>query len=365
MDHSITNSFRNLPEPTFPVENAKGITAHGQLEPYFHLALTQGARAAKLSGYFRQRNVRKLYLGANINGFDFQSPHWEVQTVGADFFRGSDGFSPADRRGELDGAIVLLNNNDLAKLGHGPTWSDFHALHDKTLFVVWDWDNHHWIEHSVFCAAHCDLYVPAHHENLYLMSRYNWSVAGPVYTASVQWSRRFLTDRTEFLLSVPRSDAPLGKHVLYPFFPFRNSVVQTLSSHYPSIGFTQQNYHSCTPEDRIGEWAGHKLHWIMPVLNDVPIRIFDALITGGLPIVPASLQSLAPFSTFPREHILFFPPEAILQPQKLVTEALARFDDGGLDQMMARHRFALDHHHGSARVHEILGHAKDRYGFTQ
>jgi hypothetical protein len=364
MDRSISSAFQSVPNPSFPADHAKNLTTHGQQEALFHLARHQSARVKQLRTYFGKKNVSKLFIGTNINGFDMRSPGWEVTTVGADFFLSGNGPAAARPREDLEGAIVLLNNNDLARLGHGPVWSDFQALHDKTLFILWDWDNHHWLEHSVFCAAHCDLYVPAHQENLYLLSRYNWAIAGPVPTASVQWSRRFLVENTVHLLNGARSNMPLGMHVPYANFTFRNSVVQTLSSQYPSIGFSTQNFHLRTSSDRLQEWASHKLHWIMPVLNDVPIRIFDALITGGIPIVPASLQSLTPINSLPREHVLFFSPEAVLHPEALVTEAVARFDRGGPDQLLARHRYALDCHHGTARIAEILKHAKDRFGFV-
>jgi hypothetical protein len=365
MDISISASFRSLPNPSFPREHAKSCGEHGQQEVFFHLAQRQSARQAALCTYFGQRTVRRLFVGKNINGFEHEAPGWEVETVESGFFLGPDGVSAALRPEELDGAVVILNNNDVARLGHGPVWSDFQALHPKTLFIVWDWDNHHWLEHSVFCAAYSDLYVPAHHENLYLLSRYNWSIAGPVYAACVQWPRRFLAEQTGFLLSAPRAEAPLGRHVLYPSFTFRNSVVNTLSSHYPSIGFTTQNYHFRSPEDRLREWTAHKVHWIMPVLNDVPIRIFDALITGGIPIVPASLQMLGPFNAFPRDYLVFFRPESVFQPEALVAKALELFNRGGVDKLLERHRFALDHHHGSARLAEILGYAQQRFGFVQ
>ncbi len=365
MDRSISSTFQSVSNPSFPPDHAKSLNAHGQQEALFHLARHQSARAEQLRTYFRKKNVSKLFVGANINGFDMQSPGWDVTTVDAEFFLSCNGSADERTREDLEGAIVLLNNNDMARLGHGPVWSDFQSLHDKTLFILWDWDNHHWLEHSVFCAAHCDLYVPAHQENLYLLSRYNWAIAGPVPTASVQWSRRFLTENTALLLSGARSNSPLGRHVPYANFTFRNSVVQTLSGQYPSIGFSTQNFHFRTPSDRLQEWASHKLHWIMPVLNDIPIRIFDALITGGIPIVPASLQSLTPISSLPREHVLFFSPEAVLHPEALVTEAVARFDRGGPDQLLARHRYALDWHHGTARIAEILKHAEDRFGFIR
>ena len=99
----------------------------------------------------------------------------------------------------------------------------------------------------------------------------------------------------------------------------------------------------------------------MPVLNDVPIRIFDALITGGIPIVPESMRSLSPVNGIPEGHILFFHPEHVLQPQKIVDAALKKFDESGSDGLIARHRYALDHHHGLTRIDEILSYIQRHF----
>jgi hypothetical protein len=226
---------------------------------------------------------------------------------------------------------------------------------EKTLFVAWDWDNHHWLENSAFVAAHSDMYCPAHHENLYLLSRYNWLISGPVYCASIQWARSFLCERLPEMIAVVRSNDPLGKHVPYGMFSFRNLVLSTLNGHYPSIGFSDQSFHGRGPVDRLQEWCRHKLHWIAPVLNDVAIRIFDALITGGIPIVPASMKMLPLIREIPEEHILFFEPTDIVSPKALVERGLARFDAGGADKLVERHRYALDHHHGDTRMATMFG----------
>src|SRR5581483_5939078 len=108
---------------------------------------------------------------------------------------------------------------------------------------------HHWLDVSSFLAAHSDLYAPAHHENLYLLTRYNWATTGPVYCGAVQWSGQFFVEHLQQMLAAERSAEPLGKHSGYEPFKFRNRVVTTLGQHYPSIGFATRNFHVRTPED--------------------------------------------------------------------------------------------------------------------
>lgn len=253
-----------------------------------------------------------------------------------------------------------MNNNDVAQSGM-QHYAEVYSTCNKTIFVAWDFDNHHWLELSTFLAAHSDLYLPAHHENLYLLSRYNWLTAGPVYASTIQWSRKFLTDHLAEMLTAERSDAPLGKHIHYPAFRFRAQVISTLNQYYPSIGFSDSTFHDRTTEDRLNEWYSHKSHWIVPVLNDVPIRIFDALVTGGIPIVPESLCFLPPVNEISRDHILFYGPQDIIDPRKIVAKATKLFDAGGVDKMVERHVYALNHHHSSTKILQILKYVNEAF----
>jgi hypothetical protein len=262
----------------------------------------------------------------------------------------------------LEDSIVIANNNDLASQLVPNPFATLYGECERTIFVTWDWDNHHWLELSTFLAAHSDIYAPAHHENLYLLSRYNWLSCGPVYCASVQWPHAYLADQLGAMLSVARSDAPLGMHIPYAQFAFRMRVVSTLTRQFPSIGFSDSKFHDRTRDDRLQEWMGHKLHWIVPVLNDVPIRIFDALATGGIPVVPESMRLLPSVGAIPREHILFYGPSDIIEPGPLVARGNALFDAGGRDQIAARHRYALAEQHGQTRVRQMLGAVREVFG---
>jgi hypothetical protein len=330
-----------------------------QHQAFFQLIAAKKARISHLREYFQREGIKKVYLSGNLAGFECRLPDTAVEILEKGFFQEPDAAARERKKSLLEGAVVMVNNNDVGLHGGMADYADFFNHCERTLFVAWDWDNHHWLELSTFLAAHSDLYAPAHHENLYLLTRYNWLTLGPIYCASVQWPRQFLADNLPEMLQAERSSKPLGMHIPYAQFNFRIQVITTLNQHYPSIGFSDRTFHVRSPEERLKEWYSHKLHWIVPVLNDVPIRIFDALITGGIPIVPESLRFLPPITSINREHILFYGPSDIINPEQLVAEANALFEQGGRDQMVERHRFALRAHHGDTRVAQMLGHVAE------
>jgi hypothetical protein len=349
---------------TSPAGISQSMMDLGQNPGFFPLAVQKQLRIGALKAFFKNRKVSRVFIGEDINRFEAENKDCEISSLGPDFFNESSETIRAQSREKLEGAVVILNNNDIARSRQSGGYADFFARCEKTIFCAWDWDNHHWLENSCFVAAHSDVYCPAHHENLYLLTRYNWLTAGPVYCGSIQWSRPFLTNRIEQIVGAVRSNAPLGQHVPYEMFPFRNSVISTLAARFPSVGFSSQSFHGRSPEDRLREWSTHKIHWVMPVLNDVPIRIFDALITGGIPIVPSSLKLLPGIREIPEESIFFFSPMDVVDPGALVAAALARFDSGGLDQIVKRHRFALEFHHGEERIRVLLGYLRGEFGFN-
>jgi hypothetical protein len=361
MNNIISNLFFGLANRELPSMQSTKLVEFTQAESFFHLAIEKKARVARLIEYFTGRDVKKVYLSANLAGFDCQVPGFKVDFLEKDFFLESD---PARREWKkicLEGAIVIVNNNDIGFPAGMPLFADFYNHCDRTIFIAWDWDNHHWLDLSTFLAAHSDLYVPAHYENLYLLSRYNWLICGPVHCATVQWSRKFLTDYLSEMLHAERSSEPLGKHIPYILFSFRLKVIKTLNQFYPAIGFSDRNFHIRSPESRIKEWCSYKTHWIVPVLNDFPIRICDAMVTGGIPIVPESLRFLSPINAICPDYIAFYSPSDIVNPEKLVARANAIFDKGGSEQLIKRHRHALDCHHGETRVHQMLSYATEAF----
>lgn len=364
MGKEISRFFAEFTEKNLQVKQVSDYISLSQNEKYFHLSLLKNDRATRIKNHFSSNKVRNIYLSSNISGFEFEIPGANVSVLEKGFFHESDPTEFERKRNYLEDSVVILNNNDVGHGGGLPLYANFYGNCDKTIFVVWDWDNHHWMDVSIFLAAHSDLYVPVHHENLYILSRFNWKIAGPIYAGSVQWSKRFLRSHLSEMLDTNRSEDPLGKHIPYSTFRFRNQVVLTLSNHYPSIGFSDRTFHDRSPEDRFTEWCSYKSHWIVPVLNDIPIRIFDALITGGIPIVPESLRFLPPVNAIGRKHILFYTPHDIINPKDLVERAGKLFDQGGKEMMLERHGYALDRHHGETCINQIFDFVIEAYEIT-
>ena len=323
---------------------------------FFRLASTKSARLAKLRARFAPHGIRRVFLSHYLAEVDLVSPGIERHHLGKDFFQNTD---LAHTKALLDGAMLIINNSDFLDVTTLLRYLELYLACDNTVFVVWDFDNHHRLKVSKLCAAHSDLYVPAHPDNLYMLSRYNSTLGAPVPGATVQWSQKFLADHLPYMIQAERSSDPLGKHFFTDAFKYRNQVVNTLGDHYTSIGFSEWGFHGRSREDRLKEWTTHKAHWIVPVLNDIPIRIFDALVTGGIPIVPESLRFQPPVDTIARHHIVFYGPDDILHPHPLVARANALFDEGGRAQLVQRHLFALNHHLANSRIQKILEYAHE------
>lgn len=365
MDTTTTRLFLSLAEPALLARHGLEAAAFGQQEALFHLAAAKAQRSAVLQAHFSEQPPRRLLLGPRIVDLDPRLPGWTVERLPQGFFGSRNAEELESRCARLEDAVVIVNNNDLVGTAGGelPPYCDIFARCERTAFIGWDWDNHHWLDRSSVLAAHCDIYAPAHEENLYLLTRLNACTVGPVYSATVQWSREFLANQLPLIVQQSRSEAPLGMHIPYGQFGYRNRVVSTIGRHFPSVGFSDPSFHGRSAADRLHEWAGHKLHWIVPVLNDVPIRIFDALVTGGIPLLPQSLRHLAPVREL-APYCAFYGPSEIVDPRPLVAHANAMFDAGGADGIVERHRLALRAHHGNARVEQMLGFAAAQFGWS-
>ena len=364
MSDHITRLYAAMAETAAIEAHVKDGLVKTQTDGYFDLTRDKGERVNELVRRFHDRRVDRLFIGATQRNSGFSLPGVEIEWLEQDLFLKAE-------RGDIDpalvarmaGAVVLVTNNDVGRTEWRPGFMRLVAACDDTLFLGWDMDNHHWVEASTMLAGICDMYFPAHNQNMWMLSRFNWLTAGPVPCATNQWTRKQLAESLHDMLAAERSDEPLGQHMCYQPFTFRNQVAVTMHLTYDRVGFNDGDFHKHTSEERMREWMSHKVHWIIPALNDVPNRIFDALNTGGIPIVPESLRYIAPVSDIPTEHIVFYTPMDIVKPQDVVAAALRKFDEAGKDGIAARARYALDHHHGEQRIRRILALAQDRFRF--
>ncbi len=244
----------------------------------------------------------------------------------------------------LNNSIVFFTSNVFAEIG-AKKMGWLYSQTSEAVYVIHDYDNHHWLENNLQAAIFSDVYVPAHQGDFLLPGRVNRNILGGVPCGSNQWSREFISQQVSSLLDIKRLNSPLGKYYLYKNFTYRNKVIATLSKIYPSVGLIKDDFHAKSPQEKWGEWVQHKLHWIIPVLNDLPIRFFDALITGGLPLIPCSLESYAKNLGIPKEFYVVYSPIDILEPENFVSQQIERFDKLGNEGILARHQFSMNKFH--------------------
>ncbi len=261
----------------------------------------------------------------------------------------------------IENSIVVLSNNNVMVDNNLNRFIDLYLSSPSSVFVIWDFDNHHWFALSGMLAACCDIYVPTHADNLEPLSRYNNYMAGPVNSGTIQWTREYLINNREKILNTERSNDPLGTHIEYPQFPIRQKNLQILHRNLPSVKLVDGSYHSRSMDDRFTEWCSHKAHWIVPVLNDAPIRIFDALITGGIPIIPRSLKYHKDIQKI-WDHCLFYDYEDVQNPGPITEKANTLFDERGTQGVLDRHEFSLYNFHVDNRVEAILEAVKNEFG---
>ncbi len=336
-----------------------------QNEALFVLRYNMESRSDNLRSIFLRIVKPKVYLSYSL--VNLVVPFDEIETVhlDRDFFIIRDSEDLEQKKIILHGSVVVLLAGDAA----ATDISGYIALYIAcdAIFIVWDWDNHHCanrirISTSCIMAAHSDIYAPAHPQNIHALSSFNSKITGPMSAGTCQWSRSFLRDGIHDIIRAARTDAPLGKYRWYPTFSNRNRVIITLSNIFPeSIGFSE--YDNLAPEPRFSEWCGHKVHWIVPTCNDIPCRCYDALITGGVVILPESFRFSEPSGLLPGSAV-YYGARDLIEPNRIVQDAIRMFDEGGQDGILRRHLDAFDRFHSDNILATLLEYSAILFGVT-
>jgi hypothetical protein len=297
---------------------------------------------------------------------------------------------------EIRGAIVLLNSNDLHRQDKMELLRKLYRSCPRTLFIAWVWDNHHMVTHSAMIGLSVDVQYPAHYDNLHILNRFcpfgsdaqagvtlrrtvrrSTSLALLTYGASQgrertwrtplpaachAWTKAQARSFGECLASAARPVRLSGGFIYYPQFPHRNNIVRTIMKQ--KIGrdlrMYEQDYNyflNQTPEERWNDWMSSKANLVVPTLSDLPIRVFDALLTGNVPLIPRNLaHAFASMdqATIRELPIIWFDYADLPDMASLVKKACNEFDSGGADGIWMRHRYALDNHMMEDRIQTIL-----------
>jgi hypothetical protein len=313
-------------------------------DPFFDsLAFSQHERLVAKLHMADFASARHVYMGAHLQ-------HARPTEPGRRYIALAENFLDAPPTDIPAGSVFVLLNNDIGK--DLMRYIAFYEAHPQVLFVVWDWDSQHWIQMSATLAMHCDFYISASSDNAFLLSHFNPHVLGPVFAGVHQWTRQFLLEHFH-LLTAPRAQTPFGPHVHYAKYPKRSRAVASLAQHFESVRFADNQYKAKTDEDNLKEWAGYMSHWIVPVLGGVPIRVYNALITGGIPILPSfyrNVPEVAGLGPTP----LFYEVHDVLEPHAIQALAVERFNSEGGGGLVQRISDALATQHIDSRCARVL-----------
>jgi hypothetical protein len=234
------------------------------------------------------------------------------------------------------------------------------------LIVVWSWDCHHHHEENLRFSSLADVIIPAHSSCNSRLKTPHSVLGRPFPLATAQWSRCLaskLLARDDVVL---RSDALSGGYVLWAL-GHRNEILRALKTGIPgnALRLMEPNdrdpYFKLSAEERFQDWAKFKVSIAVPISDDLPLRVFDALIAGQIPIVPTSCKDLD--SAIPTDVQSKLPVIRVedLSPQTVEAGwriALKSFDEMGMQGIIKRHEYARDHHHISCRIADISEYIK-------
>jgi len=257
------------------------------------------------------------------------------------------------RNYRLDNSLLILSNNDFYNKSCYHVVGKIKEKSTNLQICVWDFDNHHDITNSMILLFLADNYFAAHQHNFDFLRRASSDFLGVLPASVIQWSKKFLINSLDKILFSPRSNELFGAHIYHPKFARRNKIIDTVSKDFPGVYFSNVSYHNRTVEDRFAEWCHYKVHFIVPVDNDLPIRLLDSLITGGIPLVPIQLKTLLHSLSIDRFVVFYDELDLDLLHLK-VEEAIIKFDEDGAEGMKKRMDFIIDHHHIDARINFLI-----------
>ncbi len=222
-------------------------------------------------------------------------------------------------------------------------------------WVVQDYDNHHWYQMSFLAQLLSEFYFPSHPYCGHSFNDDLQSIKNPIRIGSTQWKKKFLEDKFEEIVDAERRNEPAGRHNFYPKFTYRNRTIKTLNAYYDDVNFTDvMQFHNQDELSRLKSWMCRRLHFVVPVGGDIPIRFYDSIITGGIPLIPLAMKKSLDYYNVPREFYLCFDLEDLFNPTKLANAAIEQYYASGKEGILERVRYGLDALHVDCAIREIL-----------
>jgi len=328
---------------------------------FARISLEKSTRQQRLRRVFSKRLVNKIF----ITNSHFKNIHIEPSLGLTEERLGLKEIleiGTPSRIPELDGAIVLISNADIDSWERLNYFSNFYEMHSDTIFIGWDTDNHHTLHISMAFATLVDFYIQSQLEHFYDLSRIN-PLHAFLQIGCINIKREHAYNLLPKALSAQRSNEVQGLFSNSNAFPWRNSVINTLSNSHPGIGFFSDSRSASSHETYPDRLIDYKVHWIAPVLNDVSGRVDDVLITGGIPIVPESLRFHPALIDIHSENIIYYNLNHIIDTKDIVSRAVDKYDKFGKKGILSRFEYSISRH-GDFSLSKIIKLASSYFKFN-
>jgi len=218
------------------------------------------------------------------------------------------------------------------------------------------WDNHHHPIDNLRASLVADVVFVAHWEQRQYVNHPCVLPGVHMPLCTRQWSPQLIVEQYPNGLPTDRSDEIYGGYGNYGWAAQRNEFIQQFARRHPkhSIYLVDlDDYWRQSTSMRLQQWMNHKVHLVVPVANDLSTRVFEALVTGQIPLVPDDIPDLdraVPTNLQDSLPILRYRAFSIESAHEAYRAALARFAADGSIGVQRRFEFVRNYHSLNARI---------------
>lgn len=174
------------------------------------------------------------------------------------------------------------------------------VAHPDSIISLWHFDNHIAYFENYKSAISCDINFITHNNGVpgYLTNPFSL-IAKHIPACTLQFSHKSIDVGYKLSQKNERISKALFNYVDYPNSP-RSSILSKLKESLEDVAdflimpsSDRSRYWGKTQEERYQEWAQYKCTVILPLVEDLSTRVFDALATGLIPIVPKNIKDFS------------------------------------------------------------------------
>lgn len=275
--------------------------------------------------------------------------------------------NPIDiNKDSLDGFDLFITNNNFLYKDYGRITEVLKS--SSCLSVCWHWDNHHMFEMNGMLVNSFDYIFPAH-SNGSIALHDGTAILGQVVPCCVfQWS---VDEAAEYFQKVSegvRSDNLYGRFNSYPgrvglrdIF-LRDVKKSIINNSVDVITYYENGWLNQSKLDRFEALAKYKIVLCNPIYNDVPARLYDALLVGAIPIIPYGLPDLDIAFNYQNQTslpVIKYLPDSIVSLQSACREAIQVFNSMGVEGVLKRNSLVVNNHMLIHRIARIINEVYD------